>query len=357
MSAVFQTVTDPTRGQTLLSRRDENLATTRYLFLAGNLLDPDRVFELEYLRDSGGGEEVQTHCLRRSTGGYIQRGKIVPMETWVEALPAVLLGEGSEDNLVRVEGPTSELPGRARNPGDPRLAGVGSTLVHYKFYPGDEIKAVLRANEGKGIVEVKALFGEPWYADDDETKPGTAQLLNRDFFPSVVPPTLRGLRETIDEKQGRSEHHKAVAKDMFHSCDQFERYAQTRLGIEHNLLRQRTSPNGQYTFSYSPVARELLKQLEMKPQDSILEQMAGGINAEQLQAILDKTGGGGQQMSVEMISQMAGAIAQQLFAAQAQAQTVGAAEPVTTTNEPAKNRGGRPPLPRDPVTGEIIHPK
>jgi len=314
MSTAYVNVTDPTRGHNLVSTRSENLEQTRYLFYAGNTLDPDRVFQLEYMRNSGGGEEVQAHCLRRSVNGFIPRAQLVPMEVWAEAIPPVLLGEGIERDTVRIQGPTTaeHLGVFANKPGG--LAGVGAALAHVKFYPGDELGSVLRANEGKGIVEIKSLMGQGWYEDEAETKPGLAQLLNFDFFPTRPPVALSGLREMIDKKQGNSDVHRNVAREMFTSCDQFERYAQARLAAEHTLLRQRTSPNGQHVYQYSPVAYVLLAQLEMKPQDNILDNM-GGINAEQLQQIVSSVGGGGQ-IDPSVIGQIAGEVAKQFLAAQ-----------------------------------------
>lgn len=326
MSAVLQQV-DPTRGHNLVSARSQNREMTRYLFTPGQFLDPNRLFQLEHLRLSGGGEEVQSHCLRRSVGGFIQRGHLTPMEVWAEPMPPVLIGEGLENETVRIEGPaTAEMMGMsARRPG--ALAGVGAAMVHVKFYPGDEIHSVLRANENKGIIEVKTLAGQPWYADEQETKPGVAQILNAQFFPVLPPPTLRGLREMIEARQDVSEVHSSVAREMLSACDQFLRWAETMLAVEHELLRTRRSH--QHTYTYSPLGRELLKQLEMKPQDSILEQATSGINADQLREILGNINVG-QQFDPSTIGAIAGEVARQFLAAQAAQQSA------------PQNKGGKP---------------
>lgn len=340
MSASFQAV-DPTRGHHLVSTQSQNREAPRYLFTAGQFLEPNRLFQLEHLRESGGGEEVQSHCLRRSVGGFIQRGHLTPMEVWAEPLPPVLIGEGAERDTVRIEGPTSpeSLGLGTKRPGG--LAGVGAALVHYKYYPGDEIASVLRANTGKGIVEITSLLGVPWYDDELETKPGLPQLLNRDFFPTRPPIELRKLRERIEEKSLESPIHEKVAREMLNSCDQFLRWAETFLAVEHELLRTRRSH--QHTYVYSPIARELLKQLEMQPQDSILERMSSGIDMEQLREIIQGVSGG---MNVDAISQIAAAVAQQFIAAQQKAAPVEAPAEV-------KNKGGRP---RKPVEGETGEP-
>src|SRR5688572_12493171 len=103
MSASFQTVVDPTQGHNLVSNRSQTLEQTRYLIFMGNVLDPDRQFQSEHLRDTAGGEEVQAHCLRRSIGGFIEKARLTPMEVWAEAIPPVLLGEGIEHDTVRIQ--------------------------------------------------------------------------------------------------------------------------------------------------------------------------------------------------------------------------------------------------------------
>lgn len=315
MSTAYQSITDPTRGFNLVSAVSENREQTRYLIFFLDILDPNRKYEIEHLRYSAGGEEVQAHCLRRSINGFVEKGRLAPMETWAEAMPSVLIGEGAERDTVRVAGPmdAGNLGFSNRRPG--AMAGVGVPLVHHKFYPGEEIQSVLRANSEKGITEVKALAGTPWYKDELETEPGVPQILNADFFPTV-PVELSKCREMIDKAAGRSELHRRVALDYTASWNQSERYAQARLAAEHTLLRQRTSKNGQHTYTYSPVARELLKQLEMKPQDNILDNM-GGISAEQLERIVGSVGGGGQ-MNQQFIGQIVGEVTRQILAAQAE---------------------------------------
>ncbi len=310
MSAVMQPISDPTRGMSLVSNVNPDREKTRYLFFAGQVLDPERVFQTEHLREAGGGEEVQTRTLRRTVGGFIPRARLTPMEVWTEGLPAVLIGEGLEAETVHIQGPTTpETLGMTQRPG--RL--IGSSLSHVKFYPGDDIKSVLRAHNGKGIVEVKALAGTSWYKDEAETEPGVPQTLNRLFFPGAPPPTLRELRERVASaaaENGAATLVTSVASDMLASCDQFERWAQNMLAVEHTLLRQRVSHL--HTYTYSPLGRELLRQLEVQPQDNLLEQFSGGINAAQLAEILSKFGGA-SAVNPALIGQIAGAVVQQMM--------------------------------------------
>ena len=316
MSAVQPQQQDPTRGMSLVSNVNPDREQTRYVFTAGQFLDPERVFQMEHIREAGGGEEVQTHCFRRTPGGFLPRGRLTPMETWVDHLPAALIGEGLEGETVHIQGPmTTETLGMQRRPG----MLLGKPLSNVKFYPGDEINSVLRANQGKGLVEVRALKGVSWYKDEAESEPGLPQTLNGLFFPFTPPPTLRALRERIQQvaaEQAVSTLVQGVSRDMLTSCDQFERWAQTILAAEHTLLRQRTKH--EHTYTYSPVARELLRQLEMKPQDNILEQASiGGMSAEQFAEVLSKyapQGGGG--MGVAEIAAIAAQVAREVLAAQ-----------------------------------------
>lgn len=326
---------DPTAGLSLVSTRSQNLELPRYLFFAGNVLDPDRMAQIEHLRGTGGGDEIHTNCFRRSVGGFLRRATLTPMEVWAVPMPAVLIGEGAERDTVTIAGPmdSTNLGFKANRPG--ALAGVGATLHHVKFYPGDEIGTVLRANEGKGIVEATSLLGQPWYSDEEKKEPGVAQLLNRDFFPTTPPVELRLLREMIDKKAHASDVHRGVARDMQTSCDQFRRWAESRLSAEHVLLRMRN--RGDYTYTYSPIARELLRQLEMTPQDSIIEQQAAGISAEQMKEIMGSVGG--QAMTPELIAQIVGSVTKTILAAQTESQSV-VADPAPEVTE-AKGKTSR----------------
>lgn len=330
MSTALQQQTDPTRGMSLVSNVNPDREASRYLFTAGQFLDPERVFQMEHIRDAGGGEEVQTHCFRRTPGGFLPRARLTPMEVWVDHLPAALIGEGLESETVHIAGPMTAQTLGMNRPG----MLLGKPLSNVKFYPGDELGAVLRANQGKGIVEVKALKGAGWYEDEAETRPGVPQILNRDFCPGVPPPTLNGLREAIDKASSRSTLHAAVARDKFVSCDQFERWAQTVLAVEHTLLRQRISH--QHTYIYSPIARELLRQLEMQPQDNIMEQASiGGMSAEQFGQVMAKfapQGGGG--LTAEAVAMIAGQVARQILLAQADSQ-----QPDTQTSDTSPEQG------------------
>lgn len=308
---IYENVADPTQGMSLVSNRAQNLETVRYLFTPGQYLDPDRVFQLEHLSRFGGGEEVQTHCFRRTPGGFLPRAFLTPMETWGEPLPRELVGEGAEISSVHIAGVGVAAP--------PTVGGHSSLyakpLNYVKFYPGEEVGSVLRANEGKGIVEIKALMGKLWYEDAGERKPGEPQRLNRDFFPAR-PIELSKLRKLIEAGAGRSELHAAVARDMLTGCDQFRRWAETFVALEHGQLRERKSH--QHVYRYSPVGRELLRQLEIQPQDSVLDNMTpGGMSAEQFAEVLSRFNGqGGGMVSPEMIGRIAGEVMRQMMAAQ-----------------------------------------
>jgi hypothetical protein len=310
--------TDPTAGLSLKSTRDPNLEQTRYLFCPGQFLDPERVNQLDYIRDAGGGEEVEAHTLRRTKGKFIPRAWLTPLEIWADPMPAELIGEGLERDTVVIAAnanyaapPTNGVTAR---PG----FFVGKSLKHVKYYPGDEIKSILNASNSRGhrgIVEITSLLGHEWYADPAETKPGAAQLLNADFFPRLPPIQLKGLQEMIEKAADRSDLHNRVGREMQQSCTLFKRWAETVLAAEHVLLRQRVSSNGQHVYTYSPLGRTLLEQLDMKPQDSLFESgMSSGIDMDQMKQLAATFSG--NQITPEMIGQIAGVIAQQFMAAQ-----------------------------------------
>jgi hypothetical protein len=308
---------------------------------------------MEHMRLAGGGEEVETNCFRRTSGGFLPRGFLTPMEVWAKAYPPELISEGGERDAVIIAG--AEPPAGSPNAFSNRPGFfVGKSLRHVKFYPGDEIKAVLSANEGKGIVEIPSLKGLKWWEDEEQAVserrapkvPGIPQRLNADFFPTPPPAELRLLEEMIRKGGDLSAHHSRLAEEMFPSCMLFRAWAEMRLSVEHGMLRERKSH--QYVHAYSPVGRELLRQLEMQPQDRILES-----NAEEYRDLIRAaiSQNNANQMTPEFIGQ----VVQQILVAQNAAkadlpESVGAegsqVETAVEDQHPVEvaspNRGGRP---------------
>jgi hypothetical protein len=326
--------TDPTRGMSLVSTISSNREATRYLFTPGQFLDPERVAQLEHIAQAGGGEEVEAHTLRRTKGKFIPRAFLTPMEIWPDSISPELLSEGAEGVVQIVDSMTPENLelDRPKRPG--QLIGRG--LVHHKYYPGDEVGAVLRgvnSHGPRGIIEVKSLMGQKWYLDEAETIPGAAQMLNHDFFPIPPPIELSAVREAIDKGATRSDIHRTVANELQTSCDLFERWARARLAAEHGLLRERKTH--QYVHSYTPLACELLRQLEMKPQDNILEGMSSGLTAEQLRDILGSVGAQQQSITPEIIGTITAQVVQAILAAQEAGRASAAETPPVSDDAPA----------------------
>lgn len=300
MSTVILT-DDPTAGLKLVSRQGQNLSATRYLFFPGDVIDPDRKYQLDYLRR--GGEEIATRCLRRTRGGLLPKAEITPLEVWIENLPPQYIREGAEQDTVRLEGVIA--PGNLEMDKPVRRGFLqGGTLVGYRFYPGNEISVIMRNHESKGIVEVKALLEQPYELEDGS--PGVSQILNLDFFPGAKPVELNKIRNRIEQVSSQSDLHKSVSEDMLSACELFQRWAETHISIENGLLR--TRKEHQHTYSYSPLGRQLLAQLEMAPQDV----GEGALTPAMLSAI-SKVGGG---VTPELI----GEIARQILAAQSEAE-------------------------------------
>lgn len=317
---------DPTQGLSLISDRGPERAETQYLFQGGNLLDPERIRQLDYLR--GGGDEIATSCLRRTTNGFIPRARLTPLEKWRMSVPACHLPDGALDNTVRiVTAMTPENLGM-KDAGPPTAGSrnlYGKDNKGLETFPGDEINGILQVNGDRGVVKVDALRGFGWWEDKEETRPGAAQFLNADFFPGTVPVQLAGVEELINKSAGKSELHRKVAADMLRSCATFRSYAQVELATIHALLRERISGPGGMAYRYAGVHRSYLEQLEMQPQD--VE------NSDAMMRIMAKFAeqGGGQGATPELVASIAAAVVREL----------------TQQDEKPKNKGGRPPKPKE----------
>jgi hypothetical protein len=83
------------------------------------------------------------------------------------------------------------------------------------------------------------------------------------------------------------------------SCDEFYGWGLAKLDIEHTQLKQGTHPQG-HVYTYSPLARVLLTQLEIQPQDQPFAALAA-LNADlgnTVKAALDRPSQG-SGMSME----------------------------------------------------------
>lgn len=294
---------DPTKGLELVDGRAEGIEATRYVFLALDVLDPERRDQIERLRR--GGEEVNSHCLRR-TPGFVPRCFITPVEQWVEHMPLHAVPEGIRS--VEVKDPSLE-PQVLSATDVMRMMTRGRPLRSIRTYPGDEMSDISETYQKVGITELAALKGVEWDT-------GEAQRLQDEFFPAswLLPTALRLVEERV---QDRYSVHPAVADDMLRSIATSRRWAQARLQAEHVLLD--TRKEHQWTYTYSPIARSLLAQLEMTPRDQGWETLMAQSNIHLAQAI---AGIQGQQQSSMDVNALAAAIATAIVAAQSAGKSV-----------------------------------
>lgn len=303
MATPQRIINDPTAGLELIDRQGEGIEATQYVFLALDALDPERR-EAEHLRR--GGEEVSSHCLRR-TPNFVPRYFITPVEIWVEHMALERVPDGVRS--VEVKDNSLELVG-----GDSRsvIQNIlrGKPLRSIRTYPGEEISDIIGTYQKVGIVKLDALSGTEWDA-------GEAQRLQDEFFPAgwLLPSALR-----VGEEQIRDRYnvHPLVAEDMLRSCAQSRRWAQARLQAEHVLLDTRT--RHEWTYTYSPIARSLLSQLEMTPRDQGWETMMAQSNSKMTEVMAQAmASGGGSGLD---INALATAIATAIITAQNAGKTV-----------------------------------
>jgi hypothetical protein len=311
---------DPSAGLMQVDTRDPKRAETRYLFQAANLLDPEHIAELDYMR--GGGDEIGTPCMRRSINGFLPRATLFPLEVWGVSIPGCHLPDGAQDNVVKI---VSAMTPETLGMNDGKVAGgihnlYTSSNQRFKMYPGEEMGGIVKVYGPRGVVEVKSLQGYEWWEDEGQRVQGAAQILNNDFFP-FVPVQLSKVEELIDKSAHASELHRQVSKDLLKSCTTARRYMQAELGVVHTLLKQRVSPTGGYAYSYSANHRSYLEQLEMQPQD--IE------NSDVMMSVLAKL--------ADRPEQTGGATPQEIAAI---AKAV--VEAMSVKEEAPKNKGGRP---------------
>lgn len=283
MSAVLQERYDPTAGMELTTGDEIALEATRHIFLAGDMIDPHRKDDLPHL--AHGGEELANFCLRR-TNGYLPRCTITPMEVWAEWLPMEYFPEGVRPLKLKGEQIVDNNPtGRTL---------INKPLFGYAHMPGELIiDAIgLATGERKGIVEIEALRGV------DASDPEVTRIQNLFFGPDFpLPIELRLIEQRIALilAAHNDPDVKSVARDMLTSCEQFRRWAEGEIGKMNTQLDQRVSH--QWTYSYSPKVRMLLKQLEVEPRgtstynpvDSLLTAMKSqGVSAEVFEQMAER---------------------------------------------------------------------
>lgn len=244
--------TDPTVGMELTTGDEIALEATRWIFTPGDYLDPARKDDLPHLKR--GGDELGNFCLRR-TNGYLPRCTFTPLEVWAEWLPIEFFPEGARP---------LKLKGQQVEDGNPNgKTFIAKPLFGYPHYPGDLVADALgttSTGERRGTVEIEVLRGV------EVGNPAATKLADL-FWPEGFEPPLQ-LRLVEEHIQKVAEAHKSddvrrAANTQLLGCEQFRRWATAKIDIAHTQLDARQVH--QHVYSYSPMVRSLLAQLEIKP--------------------------------------------------------------------------------------------
>lgn len=277
---------------------DINPETTRYLFFPGDIIGIRRKQEMKGLhaigitQDGGpfailqnGGHEVGSACLVR-TKGFLPRAFITPLEVGAFWTPPELLP-----------------------PGYPAFSGVydqngkgAKYLVGEKKYPGEAIHWILSSSQNEqgmrlGAVELTTLRGQKWEDVKDLQK-----IFFRDY--PKLPVKLGDLELQIRAAPSQDPDARMIREQMLFACEEFRDWGLTKLAIEHNLVKIGTLAEG-WTYSYSDLARALMEQLDITPQDQQFQSVAK-IQEEMARstaALLDKANKDSQSEILEKMMQ------------------------------------------------------
>lgn len=272
---VVRPLIDPTAGLELVTGDEVALEATRHLFLAANLLDPQRQRDID-LPD--GGEELSNLCLRR-TAGKLPKCEITPLELWVEWMPLDLFPAGMEHMALKLKNKAVEGVNGGR---------IFKPLHGHPYYPAHTIVDALgiASGERRGIVEIENLRGVDYGKHDRE--------LQALFFPADYrkPVELRLIAERIEKVASSvaDPDAKDAANFMLLSCAQSREYMETRVSIAQTQLAERKS--GDFTHRLTPKVRSFMAQLEIKPmmatanvQDAVDKALSATLPPEVLEAL------------------------------------------------------------------------
>ncbi len=251
----------------------------RYLWFPGDIIAPRRKQELRELTGLGltwngqplrvlanGGEEYGTPSLAR-TKGYLPRAFITPLEIAAYWVVPQAVAEGASTFRGVANAPTSPA-------GLAQYVGRPGALVGEQVLPGHATAWILSAasnDQGyrRGVVELTSLRGVKW---DD----GTAAEIQRMYFPDypIISIAVSALEAQIERVRAeQSGDIREIGDQMLAACDEFRAWGTARLQDEFTLVQTGTTPGG-YTHRYSELARSLMEQLEITPQDQQLTQVA-----------------------------------------------------------------------------------
>jgi hypothetical protein len=272
--------------------------TVRWLAFAGDVIVPQRKKQIDWLQV--GGEETNSPCLQKYGRGFIPRGLSAYVEMGADHMP--------QEQLQNVGGGVWQ--GMSVNGQE-----VKSSLPYIPAYPADSVSNILNRSRNdagsggisKGIVELQSLVGRKWAeCHSADFKSGILDIIENSFFGDGIEPTLRGFREQI--RRGKVSETLPIDVGKFKdewllSCEEFSLWGLSKLDLEHTQLKQGTHPQG-HVYTYSPLARVLLAQLEVQPQDqpfAELARMTGDIGRSVASAMETREPSGMSAIDLDMI--------------------------------------------------------
>lgn len=260
----------------------EDVKAPRYVFFAGDWLTPQQKMMQPVWKPRGGFLHT-SRCLI-VTQGFIERGRIVPVVEWYEAMIPMRAGE-----MRRMLRPLSEYGGRdvqefvrdGNTYGFPPRPGTDASLMALPKYPGNEIRSITGIGIGEnnalpvGIVEINALRGH----DRQEDAKLIAHLETKIFgTPEEVAAitTLREFRQRIQAVRPDNQFEAQAQEAGLTSCDLYRTAAVSVCETVNALLRVGVQPNG-FTWTKTPVFETLCQMVEIRPADDFLnEQQRSG---------------------------------------------------------------------------------
>ena len=232
---------------------------TRYLITVFDYLTPSRKRDCKRLRL--GGHEVTANCLGR-TGGFLQRGRLTPLETGGEPI----LEENAPDDSAFFPIPQSNV-----DVPQGIMQGSASAVGAIPAYPGDEISSILNGSsnhiDGRriGIVESKVLIGHKWNAEEMAPRLVVDPYIweiQRYFFPQfpVLPRLIVEVRELIERgiRHTKDTTIIAIAEDYLTSIEIGSLWATETLDSKERMMKQ---PVGGMVHVYSELEESLLEQM------------------------------------------------------------------------------------------------
>ena len=249
-----------------LDPNEIRVEANRYLFFAGDDLEPRRKRQVKHLRWGGIELELDYKCFP-VTKGHIWRNMITPMTSGHEL---------SDEQLVADEGKGSPVT---------TMASFGRVDVKYatRVHPGEEIRSLLFGKSdypSKGLVEIKKLRDWDW-------KDVKAAGIQRFFFPewdawkdrsnpAVLPIQLSWTRKRIQDamRETKDDTLISIGEDMLASCENFYAWGIDKLKVETTLVKTPPSAGSQHVYTYSVMSEQLFEMLEQQREDFLRQDFA-----------------------------------------------------------------------------------